>query len=109
MKLSQADIPFDSLDPTRFSTSTLGYIITLALPIVFGVAGFLILFFIISGGFQIMLSRGDPKTMEAGKNKITYAIVGLLVMFAAYWIIQILGTTLSIGQITGASGGIFPR
>lgn len=109
-KLSQADIPFGELDRSRFDGQTVGEIIYQAFPYIFSIAGFAILFFIVAGGFQIMLSKGDPKAVESGKAKITYAVVGLIVMFAAYWIIQIIGATLGIHQITGGVGGpgIFP-
>lgn len=50
------------------------------------------------GGFNILMSGGDPKRMEQGKNTLTYAIIGIVVMVLAYLIIQI------IGNFTGVSG-----
>ena len=99
MKISQANIPFDTLDPTEFEGDALGVIISKAILWVFPIAGFLVLIFIVFGGFQVMLSQGDPKALAAGKAKITYAIIGLVVLFAAYWIMQVLGMITGFWQI----------
>ena len=40
------------------------------------------------GGFDYLTSLGDPKKAETGKTKITRAITGFIIIFAAYWITQ---------------------
>jgi hypothetical protein len=46
-----------------------------------------------------MTSKGDPRAVEAAKSKFTYAIIGFVIVFMAYWIVQILGTILGIQAI----------
>lgn len=77
----------------------LGDAITKVLPLLFGLAGILLLIYLILGGFGIMTSRGDPKALEAARAKITYAIVGFILIFAAFWLVQILGITTGVGKI----------
>lgn len=76
---------------TRFGGGQIGFIIGAAVPYVFAFAGIGLLFMIISSGFTIMMSAGDAKKLEAGKGRLTQAIVGFLIIFAAYWMVQISG------------------
>lgn len=48
-----------------------------------GFAGFVMM---IVGSFQYLLSGGDSKGVEGGKNTLTYAIIGLIVALSS-WII----------------------
>ena len=63
---------------------TIGAIISNALPIIIGIAGLGMLFMLISAGYTFMTSAGDAKKMEQGKHKLTFAIVGFLIVFGAY-------------------------
>ena len=51
------------------------------LPIIFPIAGILLLLYLIWGGFDYLTSMGDPKKAEAGKTKITQAIFGIFIFF----------------------------
>jgi len=65
------------------------------LPNVYIIAGIILLFLIIGAGFAIMSSTDDPQKKGQGGKALTAAIVGFLIIFASYWIIQI------IEKITG--------
>ena len=57
------------------------YVWTVALnvaSIIFGVAGYLAVLFVIYGGYLYMLSQGDPGRAAAGKKTITNAIIGIV-------------------------------
>ena len=60
-----------------------------AIPIIFPIAGLILLAYLIWGGFEFLTSLGDPKKAAAAKNKITYAILGFFLIFASYWIVQL--------------------
>jgi hypothetical protein len=45
---------------------------------------------LIIGGYTLMMSKGDPGRVSAGKSWIFYAIVGLLVAIFGYVIIQVI-------------------
>jgi len=85
---------FDELNPLVIAGSPLagespGGIVSRLLNFLFPLAG-LILFLLISwGGFEILVSSADQKGMEVGKNRITAAIVGFLLLFSTYWMAQI--------------------
>ena len=78
-------------DPPNFNPkfTNLASIVTNPLPILFSIAGLILLAYLIWGGFDYLTSMGDPKKAEVGKTKITNAVIGFFLIFAAYWIVQI--------------------
>lgn len=54
---------------------------------------------LISAGFSFLTSAGDAKKLEKGKQQLTYAVVGFLVIFVAYWLVQIAGFVFGIEEI----------
>lgn len=79
-------------DPPGFKSdfTNLSSIVTNAIPLLFSVAGLILLAYLIWGGFDYLTSMGDPKKAEAGKTKITNAVIGFFIIFAAYWITQLI-------------------
>ena len=83
------------------------YILTLVSVIVsnlYIIAGIVMLFLIIFGGFGIIsgAGSGDQQKTAQGKQALTSAIIGFLIIFTSYWIIQLieLVTGLSILKIS---------
>lgn len=65
-------------------------------------AGLVIFFMIVFGGFMIISNAGNADKTQEGSKIITSAIIGLLVVFASYWIIQIIQVVTGI-QILNSS------
>lgn len=78
---------------------TPGEIVTRLLPYIFVIAGLLLLLYLVYAGFSYLTSAGDPKAVQAAKGKITSALIGFLIVFVAYWIVQALGIILGITQV----------
>ena len=53
-------------------------------------AGLVALIIIIIAGFQMARSGGDPKQLDTARKTITYAIIGLLVVFFSFLIVQLI-------------------
>jgi len=83
--------------PTSFAN--IGAILDTMMPLIFGFAGFGLLLMIISAGFTLLTSAGDAKQLESGKQRLTYAIVGFLVIFVAYWVVQLAGKIFGVAEI----------
>ncbi|MBU3957161.1 pilin [Patescibacteria group bacterium] len=64
-----------------------GSILTLAIGIGGGIAMLLIIF----GGIQILTSAGNPEKIQAGKELITSAIAGLILIVFSVFILRIIG------------------
>lgn len=75
----------------KFASGKIGDIIQAAIPFVFAFAGIGLLLMILSAGFTLLTSAGDAKKLEAGKQRLTNAIVGFVIIFAAYWLVQLAG------------------
>ena len=58
---------------------------------IIGIAGAIALVLLIVGGIQYMSSGGDKIAVEASRGRITAAVVGLLIVFGAYLIINVIG------------------
>ncbi len=70
--------------------STPGGILTRALQgFIFPIAGIILFAQLLLGGFQ-MLTGAASKGIDEGKQKITAAVIGFIILFAAYWIMQLL-------------------
>lgn len=76
-----------------------GSLISIVVSNLYVVAGIVLLFLIILAGFGILSAAGsgDKQKMAQGQQAFTWAIIGFLIIFASYWIIQI------IEVITGLS------
>lgn len=86
-------------DPSGFKFNSLGDVITSVLTYSFTIAGIALLIFFIYGGFQLFLSGGDPKKVAEGKTTITNALVGFVIVFVAFWIVQLVAKLLGLPSI----------
>lgn len=93
-----SDIPYTIEPPTgfEFAGDSIGDVINAFIPIIFSIAGLLLFGLLIWGGFELLTSAGDPKKTESAKSRLTSAIIGFVIIFAAYWIIQILEVVFGI-------------
>ncbi len=82
---------------TQVFPGGIGDIISFAVPALITVAGLAFLGYLIMGAFRFVTSGGDQKSVDGAKKTITYALIGLLIVFASYWIIEILQTVTGIG------------
>lgn len=71
-------------------------IINLIVRVLFVGAGMVLFFIIIAAGFALI--KGDSKDKDQAKTQMTGALVGFLIMFAAYWIMQIIQLVTGIGM-----------
>lgn len=91
------------------STEVVGQVVTaecvpyLAQNIIIGAttfAGIVAVLFIIWGGFKLAKGSGDPKEIEGARNTIVYAIIGLILVFFSFFIINVIATVTGVQCIT---------
>lgn len=75
--------------PDIIKIEKIGELIKAAVGTLLILAALLAFIYLILGGIQWITSGGDKTGMEAARNKITHAIVGLIIVGAA-WAIMIL-------------------
>ena len=82
------------------SNITVPRIITFAVSAVLVVAGLIFFFMLIIGGVKWILSGGDKAQTEGARNQITAALIGLVIVFAAWAIITLLGSIFGISILS---------
>lgn len=104
MKIAQLNIPYQGgtiavpVTPgvTQATFTDLGGVISQALKFLFPLSGLILFAMIIIAGFQLLTSAGEPKKMEAAKQRLTWGIIGFVVIFVSFWIMKILEFLLGI-------------
>ncbi len=62
-------------------------------------AGAVAVLFLIIGGFRYVVSAGNPDQVEGAKKTILYAVLGLIIIFIAFLLVQVLlGTVLNVNS-----------
>lgn len=61
------------------------------LTFVIGISGGLAFLMMLLGAFQMLTSAGNPDALNAGKDRLTNAIIGLLIVIFAVLLLQIIG------------------
>lgn len=89
--------------PENIPTGSLGNgggnIIAFGLTIFLVVVVLLSLGFIMYGGFNWIMSQGDKTKLESARRTILYAIIGLVIAFFSFFIIQLVGGMLGVNYL----------
>ena len=92
--------PVDIVIPTPGGSikliTDLGKLISAGFTLLFIVAGLAAALFLIQGGLQWITSGGDKAGVEAARNKIIHAIVGLIIVVATWAFIRIIESFVGI-------------
>lgn len=56
------------------------------------IAGIILLFFMVFGGISMIAGAGsqNPEQVAKGRQAVTSALIGFIIVFAAYWIVQLI-------------------
>lgn len=79
--------------------SDLTTIFTRIVSILIPVGGVILFVMLIVGGFYFIFSGGEPRRVEGAKGTITYAIIGIVVLAAAFLIIQLIANFVGVPAI----------
>ena|SRR3989344_6948722 len=92
-----------SISPTTFGQfDTFGVLVTVIVRNAFVLAGIMSFLLLVFGGFSVIMGAGagDTKQLEKGKQTITGAIAGLIIVVTSYWIVQIIEKITGLPLIT---------
>jgi branched-subunit amino acid transport protein AzlD len=100
MKIAQINFPsLEAITAPNFQGKGIADVVSRAVVYIFPLGLFLLLIFIVISGYQWMTSGNQPQKLQSAQRNMTYAIVGMIIIFLAYWIVQILGRALGIQAI----------
>lgn len=83
---------FGSSFTGRAGGNTIGDLIALVVQASLVIAGLVVLFLFIIGGFGIIMGAGNdnPEQAAKGKKALTSAVIGFFIVFTAYWVIRVI-------------------
>lgn len=87
--------------PANIKIGDIGMLISALVGVLLILAALLAFFYLILGGIQWITSGGDKAGMEAARNKITHAIVGLIIVGAAWAVMILVQNFLGVSIIGG--------
>jgi hypothetical protein len=91
LKLTTGGGSFDKLE-----TLTVDRMVSGAISLVLIVVSLIFFFILVVGGLKWITSGGDEKKVAAARAQITNALIGLVIVFAAWAIMQLIGTVFGI-------------
>jgi cytochrome bd-type quinol oxidase subunit 2 len=93
---------------SNISGLTVDQIIQWLISITFIVAGIVFLFMLVIGGIRWIISGGDKANTESARNQVTAALIGLIIVFSAWAIANLLGGAFGVEilnlEIPGVAG-----
>ena len=97
-----------AISPGTGWADNIGALINSALNLVMIVALLLVFLYLILGGIQWITSGGDKGKTEEARNKITAAVIGIIILAAAYALVQFVSYILGFGTLQKAIETITP-
>lgn len=95
---------FNVTRPEKLVTvDNLGQVVSAVAGVMIIVAAIAAFLFLIIGGIQWITSGGDKAGMEAARNRITAAIVGLIIVASAWALMYLLGQFIGFNILEGVT------
>lgn len=79
--------------------NSLGDVINvLSLGLIYPIAGVILFFVLVWGGYDFMFSQGNPEKLKTARAKITAGIVGFVLLVVSYLIVRVIAFIFGIGE-----------
>jgi len=89
-------------NPAGANFNSLASIVNAFVTPVLTIAGLVLFLLIVVSGFKFMTAGDDPKAKGSAKAQLTSAVIGFVIIFSAYWVVEIIASILGIEtQILG--------
>jgi hypothetical protein len=77
--------------------STIGDVVNKVMVFIVPLAGIILLFVFILGGYDLMMSQGAPDKLKAAQGKIVTGLIGFILLIAAYLIVKLIALIFGFG------------
>lgn len=95
-----------TLGTTTDPANTLAQMISAAIGLMTVIAGVYFIFNLITGAMSIITSAGDKGALEAGRQKMTTSLIGLIITISAIFIVGLASTIFGIPNFLDFAGMI---
>lgn len=83
--------------PLDSKINTLGDLINRVLSFLLPLSGIVLLFVLIWGGYDYMMSQGNPEKIKSAQAKITTGLIGFFLLISSYLIVRVISTIFGLG------------
>ncbi len=87
-------------DPDPESLTTPAALINRFFTYAFPISGMILFIMLVWGGFETLSGAATQQSIDNGKQRITAAIFGFVLLFSSYWIVQIIEAIFDIGIVS---------
>lgn len=87
--------------PRLIPFTNIGQLLNIMLTLAFFVAALFFFVNLLVGGVSWIGAGGDPKALTAARNRITNAVIGLIIVVAAYAIALVVGQVFGLSIVNG--------
>lgn len=108
LKMAMAAIDDIEVNPGTGYATDFGKMFSSILNVVMLIAAILVFAYLIFGGIQWITSGGDKSKAEEARNKITAAIIGLIIVAASYAVINLVVNFLGFGSFNDVFKNVTP-
>jgi hypothetical protein len=84
------------VNPTKGQFDSIADIVNAFVTPILTLAGIALFLFMVIAGFKYMTSGDDPKAKDSAKGQLTSAVIGFTIIFASYWIVQIVAAVFGV-------------
>ncbi|MDD2225393.1 MAG: hypothetical protein PHP97_04525 [Candidatus Shapirobacteria bacterium] len=81
-----------SSNPIAYTNSVIQTIISIFF--IFGLIYFI--YHIVLSGYKMISSQGDPKKYEEAQHSLTYAVIGIAIVFSIFALLKVIGSIFGI-------------
>ncbi|MFZ5845727.1 MAG: hypothetical protein ACOY0S_04715 [Patescibacteria group bacterium] len=87
--------------PSLTTFKTFGDLVNVIVQNAFVLAGVISFVLLVFGGFSVIMGAGsgDTKKLDQGKQAITGAVVGLIIVVTSLWLVQIIETLTGVSLL----------
>lgn len=86
-----------NIDGPLKNINNLGDLINKLMTFLVPLASVILFFILIWGGYDYLMSGGEPDKVQTGRNKITAAIIGFVLLILSYFFARFFGGIFGIG------------
>lgn len=101
METHAAEITIPITKPPAFKIVDIGRLISSAIQLLLVGAGLIAFLYLLMGGIQWITSGGDKAGVDAARQKILAAVIGLIIVFATWALIRLIEAFLGVTIISG--------
>lgn len=84
--------------PLSRDYTSIASIINNVVPFIIALAGIILFFVLMWGGFDYVTSQGAPEKLKTANAKITAGVIGFILLITSFLIVRILSYIFGIGQ-----------